>query len=295
MATRGPLLTGAIARALGAGANQRLANIIEGAQLGYGTNMPMFPAATPQVFPPTTIIVIRTPAFYDGSGDENTYMRRYLKAIIESHAKTVSGIDFGYTLSTDEGPAGHDGQNRKVPTKTRRSEVSPSITFNELIGALGWRVFRKWMFDIQHADSPYGRAVSARTPRMSSDYAMDLMLVQFDPTGLPENIMNAAYLTDVFPTDIGQFGYERNIAQSRAVERTIQFAATVLDNDAVLEGARILTQTLSAAMVDFNKLNRRMPIIGRSVRELLTLHGGIPDSGLAFEATRAEGIAADVP
>lgn len=282
------LLSEAVTRALG-GSTTQLANIREGAQLGYGVNLPMLDAATPQVFPPTVCLVLTAPQMYA----ENMEMVFLLKALIESHSKTITGIDFGYTLNTDEGPAGHDGQTIKVPTKTRRSDINPSITFNELTGNLVWRVMRKWVFDTQHPDTYYGRTVGTN-PRGSSTYSMSMLAIQFDPSGLAENILGAAYITNMFPTDIGQFGMEKNVGQARAMERTIQFAGLVMENEAVYEMARLVAANISAAMVNYNNLNNRNVLSGGAA-EAVERHGMISGGGgIMYEAARANGMAANV-
>ena len=126
---------------LGLGENQIAANMIKGSQLGVGLQAKNLDAATPLVFNPAVLVVLQVPTMYNR--DEKT--GQMIKQLIESHAKSVTGIDFGYTLETQEQPVGHDGQNMQVPTKAKRSAVTPSFVFPEVTGNLVWNLFRQWL------------------------------------------------------------------------------------------------------------------------------------------------------
>jgi len=246
------LLRDPVGTALGAVPGTLVANIIDGAQLGTGLNARMLDAATPAVFTPTVFIVMQTPYIYD----ENPDMRNMIKTLIEAHARSITGVDFGYTVDTEDGPVGHDGQTFDVPTKTKRSKPSPSITFNELTGNLVWRVFEKWIKDIQHPDTNISASVKLE-PRVSGTYSMSMLGIQFDPTGLPNNILGAAFYTNMFPTDIGQFGFERNVGTARTMERTIQFSAMVMHNQYTEALGRNIAASLRLASLDFsNRLTK---------------------------------------
>jgi hypothetical protein len=251
-----------ISTALGMVPGTIVANIIDGAQLGTGLNARMLDAATPAVFTPTVFIVMQTPWIYDRNPD----MRNMIKTLIEAHAKSITGVDFGYTVDTEDGPVGHDGQTMDVPTKTKRSKPSPSITFNELTGNLVWRVFEKWIKDIQHPDTNISTSVNNQ-PRMSGTYSMSMLGIQFDPTGLPNNILGAAFYTNMFPTDIGQFGFERNVGTARTMERTIQFSAMVMHNQYTEALGREIAAGLRLATLDFSnrltKVNVTDPMLSR--------------------------------
>lgn len=246
------LLKDPVGTALGAVPGTLVANIIDGAQLGTGLNARMLDAATPAVFTPTVFVVMQTPWIYDTNQD----MRNMIKTLIEAHAKSITGVDFGYTVDTEDGPVGHDGQTFDVPTKTKRSKPSPSITFNELTGNLVWRVFEKWIKDIQHPDTNISTSIR-NEPRMASTYSMSMIGIQFDPTGLPNNILGAAFYTNMYPTDIGQFGFERNVGTARTMERSIQFSAMVMHNQYTEALGREIASGLRLASLDFsNRLTK---------------------------------------
>lgn len=256
---------------LGLGDRQRAADMTKGSQLGVGLQAATLDAATPLVFPPAVIVVLATPTMYKNDPDTS----RMIKALIESHAKTVSGIDFGYTLETSEQPVGHDGQNIQVPTKSKRSAVNPSFTFSEVTGNLVWNLFLQWLRDIQDPDTNASMARFANPDTfMSSAYSMSMVVIQFDPTMRPENIIDAAFYTNMFPTDPGgPLGLERQISQSKVMERTVTFTGHVQHNRATRElGIKIATE-LQLAKVNYNKTKPGIEAVNPAIKE----------SGLALE------------
>lgn len=233
----------------------RVANFLDGSgQLGVGFNAAYMDAATPLTFIPTTVIVLTTPSMYG----ENSKFGQVLKNLIETHAKVISGIDFGYTIETEEGGQMHDGQTIAVPTQNKRTAVNPSFTFDELPGNLVWQLFYTWARDIQDADTNTSRQYKADNTGsvisfLPSDYTMSMMAIQFDRTFKPENILAAALYTNMFPTDPGgTLGLERNQATTKAVERTVEMVGIVHHNETIREQAIELATSLQLANATFN-------------------------------------------
>ena len=199
--------------------------------LGMGINAPMLDVATPCTFTPAVIVVISIPQMYMNNGVP-TAMGILTKNLMETHAKAVSGIDFGYTLGTDTAAmAGHDTQQFAVPTKTTRGAVNPSFTFTELSGNLVWNWAKRWIWDIQHPDTNASMAqVNFPGAYTMSAYAASFMVIQFDPTMRPERIIDAAHICNVFPTETGSIGFERTIGTVKPLERTINFTGIVQHN-----------------------------------------------------------------
>lgn len=200
-------------------------------QLGMGINAPMLDVATPCTFTPAVIVVTSVPAMYMRNGVP-TAMGALIKNLLETHAKAVSGIDFGYTLGTDTAAmAGHDSQQFAVPTKTTRGAVNPSFTFTELSGNLVWNAMKRWIWDIQHPDTNASMAqVDFPGAWSMSAYAASFMVIQFDPTMRPDRIIDAAHFCNVFPTETGSIGFERIIGTVKPLERSVTFTGIVQHN-----------------------------------------------------------------
>lgn len=259
---------------LGVPNDAKVSNLIDGAQLGIGLNAMFLDASTAQVLPPVVLVVLQTPSMYDNM----PFIGRMIKSVIECQPKSVTGIDFGYNLETAESPAGHDGQQQAVPLKTKRTPVSPSFVFQEVQGNLIWNLIRKWIMDIQHADTNAAMAgISIPHTYTSTTYSMTMMAIQFDPTWLPENIIDAACYTNMFPTSTGELGFERQIATAKTIERTIPFTAIVQNNDYVRALARDIATALQLVKINYNLA--RTPVPG--------INALIANSGLANEAIAA--------
>ena len=226
----------------------------ENFHLGMGINAPMLDVATPCTYTPAVIVVTSVPAMYMKNGAEPTVMAQLTKDLMESHAKSVSGIDFGYTLGVDTSAnVGMDSQMFGVPTKTTRNQPSPSFVFTELSGNLVFNWAKKWIWDIQHPDTNASMAqVQFPGAYTMSAYAASFMVIQFDPTMRPDRIIDAAHYVNVFPTGTGDIGFERTIGTVKVPERTIQFHAIVQHNPYIKSLAMAIADKLQLHIHNYN-------------------------------------------
>ena len=248
----------------GISSNALASNLTQSGQLGVGVKFTKLDGATPAVFNPVVCIVLNTPSMWD----RYPKLQEMLRAIVETHAKTISGIDFGYTLETTDTPVGHDGQTLKVPTRTTRGAVNPSITVPEYPGMPVYNLFKQWIFDIQHPDTnasalPANIGDTARLQDSDipgwfmSAYSMSMICIQYDPSGLPDRIYDACVITNMFPTEIGEIGFERSIGQTKPMERSINFSGLVQHNE--------MTKALGisvAKMLNMHKVNYNFALPG---------------------------------
>ena len=248
----------------GISSNALASNLTQSGQLGVGVKFTKLDGATPAVFNPVVCIVLNTPSMWD----KYPKLQEMLRAIVETHAKTISGIDFGYTLETTDTPVGHDGQTLKVPTRTTRGAVNPSITVPEYPGMPVYNLFKQWIFDIQHPDTnasalPANIGDTARLQDSDipgwfmSAYSMSMICIQYDPSGLPDRIYDACVITNMFPTEIGEIGFERSIGQTKPMERSINFSGLVQHNE--------MTKALGisvAKMLNMHKVNYNFALPG---------------------------------
>ena len=215
------------AKDYGINSNDRAANVINGGQLGVGYQPDTIDAATPLVFTPTHLVVMHTPTMFDS----NPKIGQAIKALIETHPKSVSGIDFGYSVETESTIFGNDGQEMEIPKSTKRSAVSPSFTFQELTGNVVWNIFKNWVFNLSHPDTNAAFSDNKDAlPFMTSTYSMSMLAIQYDPTQVADNIIDGAYYTNMFPKGTGELGLERTPGQSKIMERSVEFSAIVFHN-----------------------------------------------------------------
>lgn len=251
----------------GAGSNDLVSNITFSGQLGSGIRFTKLDGATPAVFNPTVCIVLNTPSMWQ----RYPKAQEMLRAIIETHATSITGIDFGYTLETAETIVGHDGQTLKVPTRTTRSGVDPAIEVPEYPGMPVYNLFKQWMFDIQHPDTN----ASILPSKMQGDeytmdqtgassnfqdmpgwfvsaYSMSMIVIQYDPSGLPDRIYDAAIITNMYPVSIGDVGFQRQLGTTEMKTRSITFTGLVQHNEMTKALGVNVAKMLAMHKVDYD-------------------------------------------
>ena len=233
-----------------------ISDITKGGQLGVGPRLAMIDAATPLTFTAAVPIITHIPTMFSSAG-ANSQMGAILKALVERMSKTITGVDFGYEL--DEGSAYMlaDGQEAKIPTKNKRTAIAPNMTFPEIGGNLVWNFFRQWMAMISSPDTHFSELASMANadvvdPFVYSYFSMDMLLISFDPTMLPQNIIDAVFITTMWPKTTGQLGMKREIGTSETPERSIDFNGIVQHNSNVYQAAVAIATTLGLHKENFN-------------------------------------------
>ena len=230
---------------LGATDTSTIADLVNGAQLGYGPNLPQIDGATPLVLAPVVPIVTRMPSMLSNV----LYAPEILKALVEKHAKEISGIDFGYQLESTSTPVGNDGQELHMPTNSKRTQVTPTFTWQEVTGNLVWNYILNWIKMIKDPDTQASALTainlsSAMSPMLMSSFTMDICCIQFDPTMRPENIIDAFFITSMWPTETGMAGWRRQIGHSEMIDRTIQFNGVLQHNRNTKVAGQIIADAL---------------------------------------------------
>lgn len=239
---------------LGVQAETEVANVAHSGQLGTGYRLTKLDGAHPLVFNPVVAVVLTTPTMWNKFPEKIEMCR----GLMETHAKAINGINFGYSLEVQDTQIGHDGQTIKVPTASKRSGVNPSASFIELTGNVVYKFFQDWIFDIQHPDTN-----SSILPAMGltghdmpgwtfSAYSMSMMFIQYDPTGLPDRIVDAYIICDMFPTEIGEIGFDHTIGTSQTQERNITFAGYVQHNNTTKYLGVDMAKRLALHRINYN-------------------------------------------
>ena len=276
------------ATSLGVAPSSLVSNVARSGQLGTGIRMAKLDGATPAVFSPVVPVVLSVPSMWD----PYPKLQEMLKALMETHAKSITGIDFSYTLETQDAYTFHDGQTLATPTRTTRSAVNPTATFQEYPGLPVWNLFRTWMFDIQHPDTnasnlPSKLADNSDIPGWYvSAYSMSMLFIQFDPSGLPDRIYDAVVITNMVPKEIGEIGMERTIGTVQLKERSISFTGIVQHNENTRELGYRVARMLQMERIayDFS-----LPGYGGTVDPSTAIQSDIQHfGGLHYEATGAD-------
>lgn len=203
-------------------------------QLGYGIKPGALDGATPLVLPPAIIYVTQTPAMWNTGTEQDQCLARVVKAMFETHAHSVTGIEIGYTLESGQGAVGHDGQQMDAPTVSKRAAVNPSITYGEITGNLVFRVHQTWIWDMADPDTQISLAripEAEMMPFTMSTYALSFIALQFDQTYTANRLLGAIYVTNVYPQGTGDFGLKREIGTAQVQERPITYTGLAIENE----------------------------------------------------------------
>ena len=275
-----------------------VANVFHSGQNGTGIRITKLDGATPLVFNPVIPVVLTVPTMWNKFPQK----QEMLRALMETHARNISGIDFSYALEATQIQLGHDGQQMDVPTRTTRSQVSPSATFTEYTGNIIYKFFSDWMFDIQHPDTnasalPAMGVMDEDMPGWTmSAYSMSMLFIQPDPTGLPDRIVDAFVVVNMFPKDMGEIGFQRQLGTSETKERSINFTGIVQHNNNTKELGIRTMQMLGLHRINYN--NALPGLIGtvdpaKAIQtELQGMSGGIhweANAGTTRENVKAVG------
>ena len=251
----GPYTAGLITNAglLGTTDQSSIADIAYGAQLGVGPNLPQIDGATPLILAPIVAVITHIPTMFNNVDKAP----ETLKALIERHAKEISGVDFGYQLEGSPTPVGQDGQELHMPTNAKRTPVTPTFTWQELPGNLVWNLHKIWIQMIKDPDTQ-ASILSAMangatmSPMLMSSFTMDILFIQFDSTMLPENIVDAWFITNMWPQETGLFGAKRQIGHSEMPERQIAYYGVLQHNRNTKAVGQIIATALALHRANYD-------------------------------------------
>lgn len=208
------------------------ANFIQGAQLGAAPHLEMLDMVTPEQFSPLVAVVTHSPTMFA----KFPGMTDAWKAMVERHCKSITNVDFEYTIGKDEVMKLPDGQSVNMPGKAQRSPVNPNIVYPEVKGNYIWEFHRKWISLMDHPDSHASNLASLLDgdldPMIFSAFSSDICFIQFDKTYLPQNIITSFMVTHVFPENGGgMLGAKKEIGSITLPERSVTYNGIVQHND----------------------------------------------------------------
>jgi hypothetical protein len=235
-------------------------NYAIGGQMGMGPKIHNLDAATPQVYRNSVIVVTHTPTMFDTIPGGSQY-KHLIQYLIETYAHSVTGLDFSYSLDSQDMAVGFDSQSLPVPTQAKRNQPSPSFSFYELLGGLIHKFFTFWIKCVQDPDTNISLASSllsnsdssvAYLPPVTSSWSMSFMAIQPDTTMRPDNVIDSAFYTAAFPTDTGDIGFNKAVGSTSLKERSVNFKAIVQHNTNTMYYGRELMKILQFHKLDYN-------------------------------------------
>ena len=230
-----------------------IANLGAGAQLGVGPHLVELDAATPLALHPIVPVVVHVPTMFENI----PYATDTLKALIERHAQTITGIDLEYTLESAQSPLGHDGQQINMPTHSRRTQINPSFTWREATGNLVWNFHKLWIEMIRHPDTQASQlgalAAGDISPQLLSSFTMDILFIQYDSTHVAAQIIDGFFVTSMYPQGTGPSAYQRTVAEVQIPERNITYNGIIQHSNSTVQIAKRVAELLNMHSVNYDE------------------------------------------
>lgn len=234
---------------------KKYGNINLGAQLGIGNRLSHIDGGTPEVLPNLVPVVLSTPTIFDSVPG----MSEMFKTIAERLAISWEGLDFEYTAEMQQTVVGHDGQQLSVHTQTRRSQLTPSLTAQEVKGMLLWNFFRKWINMSKDADTQAAMthgslgSIEDLEPLTISSTTADILWIQYDSTYRYDNVLAGFVTMAMFPNTSSMAGWKRTVGDQQGFpQRSIPFSCVLQHNDNTNELARDMARLLRLHAADYN-------------------------------------------
>lgn len=254
------------ASALGATNSGSIAHLsAAGGQYGTGPLYSTLSASSPLILPRSVIVVTETPRMYN----DNLGFAYLLKTLVESCAKSVSGIDLSYTLDEHSQEIGRDGQQIQMPTKSKRTQPSPSFTYPEYIGNPVWNAHYKWLTDTQDPDTD---AIGLKNTIARDEhydtrlFGMTIFVMQPDMTFQARRLINSWIITNMWPKNTGDLGAKVEMTGTHSPERSINYSGYLIHNNDTIAMGQLLWQSMQLETVNYRKLATGIGTVNQNIK-----------------------------
>jgi hypothetical protein len=174
-----------------------------------------------------------------------------LKALIELHPQSITGLNSTYEVEVAENAVGGAGQMFEDFTNVTEARTQVSMTWIEKYGMPIGNFFRTWIrMLMMNPNTKYADimtlASGAPTDQLADLYSATVLFVEPDPTGrFP---INAWLTTNFWPRGSGEITGKRDLtspSESRTID--IQFAGLTQQGTGVLTFAKKILDSVSLA------------------------------------------------
>lgn len=171
-------------------------------------------------------------------------LKKQLKAAIEMHPRSISGINQSLTVETNDTIIGNDGQVFQVPINVNREPSAPNFVWDELEGKPFTRLFRRIVVDLimdPQTNKPgllrYQSYTDAGRPEiLPVDYTMVVLFIE--PNKSMTGVVDAYLCANMFPLGIPDETLKEMGGANEQLEVALDFAAWTQVGDAVDEMAK---------------------------------------------------------
>lgn len=214
-----------------------------GGQNGFAPNLAEWGSNQSYVRKPLVCILMEAPKGFQYLPDPAFWVGA-LKAMLETHAKTIDGFNNELTVEVAETAVSGGGEMQQDPIKVNRSRSKPTFTFVDKYGKPIQTFLREWMSNlIMDADSSVPNIATlagARPNDLLADmYSFTALFFEPDPTH--RHVQKAWLSTNMYPLSSGPDEGKRDLPQQGDTsELSIEFSALTQTG----LGVRAMAQTV---------------------------------------------------
>ena len=255
-----------------------------GAQQGHAPDLGAFLNNQAYVPRPLIPLLMEAPLGMDYLPDPQ-FRIAALKSLMETQAKSISGLNSTLTVETAEHIVGNGGEMQEEYTKVSRQRSNPSYTWQNRYGnAIGnyWDEYILMLINDPDTMRP-GIAMLADLPPtdlLADMYSFTMLFIEPDPTGT--SVVKAFLVTNMFPKNGAETTARREMGSSMETpEVQIEFTGLTQSN----LGVRLLAQ----AMLDNIRFANSSPMYAPAF--LQGISADVAAAGTGY-ATRVEEMGA---
>jgi len=196
-------------------------------------------------------VVIRAPKFFNYMPEPKKWIETY-KALIELHALTITGLNSGLTVETDEHAVGGAGEKQEEVTNVLRTRSTINTTYKEKVGKsiikfLDYCI-RYGMMD-PDTKKPLVANIMKNLDNDGGIYTADFYTgtILFIEPDVTHTVVNDAWLcTNVFPKSNGERTGKRDInSAGETIDISIDWSSITMSNEVVMDMADKVLKNLT--------------------------------------------------
>lgn len=213
---------------LNRGANSQAQDLKVGGQSGLLPDFAHWANAGKLVKPRLIAVLLRAPGGMKLQAN-GTDRIAFLKAMVELHAKSITGLNRSMTAEFVETVVSNAGEMMENVSKTSRERSVPSFVWDELDGKPITRMIEDWMIDLMmdpETGHPrvitYDEYTKAENPVLSPDFK-SMTVLFIEPTATLDGVLSAYLITNMMPKGFTEEA-SRVIGEAlEAMEQTVEF------------------------------------------------------------------------
>lgn len=243
-------------RGYGRGAAANTMNIAKAGTQQFAPNIANLAANTPHVRRNVVPFLIEAPTFFQYASNPDL-MVRCLKALIESHTRTIDGLNQQINVETGEAPVGGSGERIQTATNVTREPSNPTHGGWELQGRAITKFIKWWItYGIGDENTKHPLVITEGdldpTEYDASFYGATVLYVEPDPTF--QEVVSAWLCTNMFPTGTPPWEGAKDASMlGENVEFSLEFTALTDVSFGTIQFARQLLADMNLAGMNPNE------------------------------------------